>query len=38
MIAGLPWTAWLLVIVAVGLGLTVELIFFLKHRNDRERR
>ena len=35
MIAGLPWTAWLLVIAAVGLGLTVELVFFLKYRNDR---
>lgn len=32
MIAGLPWTAWLLLIVAVGLGLAVELAFYFAHR------
>jgi hypothetical protein len=28
-VAGLPWTAWLLCIAAVGLGLVIELVFFL---------
>jgi hypothetical protein len=32
MIAGLPWTSWLLLVVAVGLGLAVELVFYFKHR------
>ncbi len=35
MIAGLPWTAWLLLIAAVGLGLVVELIFYFRHRGTR---
>ncbi|MCZ6485939.1 MAG: hypothetical protein O6826_09600 [Acidobacteria bacterium] len=36
MIAGLPWTAWLLLIAAVGLGLMVELIFYFRHRGTRK--
>ena len=28
MIAGLPWTAWLLWIVAIGLDLAIELVFY----------
>jgi hypothetical protein len=32
MIAGLPWTSWILLVVAVGLGLAVELVFYFKHR------
>lgn len=32
MIAGLHWTAWLLMAVSVGLGLTVELLFFARQR------
>jgi len=35
MIFGLPWTAWLLLVVAVGLGLMVELIFYFRHRKTR---
>ena len=34
-IAGLPWTAWLLWIAALGLGLTTELIFYFKQRRGR---
>ena len=34
MIAGLPWTAWLLLIVSVGLGLSVVLVFYLTHRRN----
>ncbi|MFQ5743493.1 MAG: hypothetical protein ACE5HV_07880 [Acidobacteriota bacterium] len=37
MIAGLPWSAWLLLLVAVGLGLAVELIFYFNHRCRRRR-
>ena len=33
MIAGLPWTAWLLLGAAVGLGLVVELVFFFNQRS-----
>ncbi len=33
--AGLPWTAWLLWIAAVGLGLVIELIFYFNHRRVR---
>jgi len=32
MIAGLHWTAWLLLAAAVGLGLVIELRFYLAHR------
>ena len=34
-IAGLPWTAWLLWVAALGLGLTTELIFYFKQRRSR---
>lgn len=36
MIAGLPWTAWLLWIAAVGLGLAIELVFYMRHRRRDE--
>jgi hypothetical protein len=32
MIAGLPWTSWILLLLAVGLGLAVELIFYFTHK------
>jgi hypothetical protein len=35
MILGLPWTSWLLLFVAVGLGLGISLSFYLARRNDR---
>ena len=34
MIAGLPWTSWLLLLVAVGLGLGISVAFFLARRRD----
>ncbi len=34
MIAGLPWTAWLLLIVSVGLGLSIVLVFYRTHRRN----
>jgi hypothetical protein len=34
MILGLPWTSWLLLLVAVGLGLGMSVAFFLAHRRD----
>ncbi len=34
MILGLPWTSWLLLILAVGLGLCLSLTFYLIHRGD----
>ena len=34
MILGLPWTSWLLLILAVGLGLGLSLTFYLSHRGD----
>jgi hypothetical protein len=34
MILGLPWTSWLLLILAVGLGLALSLTFYLIHRGD----
>ena len=34
MIAGLPWTAWLLLIVSVGLGLSIVLVFYVTHRRS----
>ncbi len=33
MIAGLPWTAWLLLVAAVGVGLAIELVFFFNQRS-----
>jgi hypothetical protein len=30
MIAGMPWTAWLLLIAAVGTGLTVVLVHYCR--------
>jgi len=36
MIAGLPWTAWLLWIVAIGLGLAMELVFYFRHHHRGE--
>lgn len=32
MILGLPWTAWILLVVAVGTGLAIELVFYHNHR------
>ena len=34
MIAGLPWTSWLLILAAVGLGLALVLAFYIAHRDD----
>ena len=34
MIAGLPWTAWLLLIVSVGLGLSIVIVFYQTHRQN----
>ncbi len=34
MIFGLPWTSWLLLILAVGFGLCLSLSFYLIHRGD----
>jgi hypothetical protein len=33
-ILGLPWTSWLLLILAVGLGLALSLTFYLAHRHE----
>jgi hypothetical protein len=33
-ILGLPWTSWLLLILAVGLGLALSLTFYLSHRGE----
>ncbi len=38
MIAGLPWTSWLLLLAAVGPGLTVVTVFYARHRRDRKQR
>ena len=32
MILGLPWTSWLLLFAAVGVGLGISLAFYLAHR------
>jgi hypothetical protein len=32
MIAGLPWQSWLLLIAAVGIGLVIELAFYIRQR------
>jgi hypothetical protein len=34
-VAGLPLATWLLMLVAVGAGLAIELTFFRAHRRDR---
>ncbi|CAN5679788.1 hypothetical protein BH23GEM10_BH23GEM10_15030 [soil metagenome] len=34
MIAGLPVESWLLMIVAVGAGLVIEIAFLRAHRHD----
>ena len=34
-LAGLPAATWLLLIVAVGLGLAVQLSYWLRHRGRR---
>ena len=34
MIAGLPWTAWLLLIASAGLGLAIVLRFYFTHRQN----
>ena len=31
--AGLSWSAWLLLAAAVGIGLGIEIAFFRAHRN-----
>ncbi len=36
MIAGLPWTAWLLLIAAVGPGLSLTVFFYLQRRSARD--
>ncbi len=30
--AGLPWTAWLLLFASFGLGLAIELAFYINQR------
>lgn len=32
MIAGLPWTSWLLILAATGPALILVLVFYLAHR------
>ena len=34
MILGLPWTSWLLLLVAVGLGFGISLTFYLAQRKE----
>lgn len=34
MILGLPWASWLLLLVAVGLGLGMSLASYAAHRRD----
>jgi len=38
MILGLPLDAWILLVLAVGLGLGLEVAFLLARRRDREGR
>lgn len=38
LIAGLPWQSWLLLAVAVLLGLGIELAYFRAHRKERKNR
>lgn len=37
MIAGMPAGAWLLLILAVGIPLAIELKFFFTHYNEKKR-
>ncbi|MGW8264769.1 MAG: hypothetical protein ACWGSQ_00265 [Longimicrobiales bacterium] len=34
MILGLPWTSWLLLFLAVGIGFGISLTFYLAHRGE----
>ena len=36
MLAGLPWNAWLLLIAAVGIGLTIELVHYIRGRRRQD--
>lgn len=38
MIAGLPWTAWLLLTAAVGVGLAIQIAHTWRARTDRDDR
>jgi hypothetical protein len=38
MIAGLPWSSWLLLLAAVGPGLTVVTVFYARHRHVRKQK
>lgn len=38
MIADLPWSSWLLLLAAVGPGLTVVTVFYARHRRARRQR
>jgi hypothetical protein len=33
--AGLPWTTWLLLIASIGIGLFIELRFWMRRRSSR---
>jgi hypothetical protein len=35
LIAGLPWTAWLLWIASIGIGLAIVVIFYIRHSRSR---
>ena len=37
MILGLTWTAWLLLTIAVGTGLVIELVFYSRYRGRADR-
>lgn len=34
MILGLPWTSWLLLALAVGIGFGISLTFYMAHRGE----
>lgn len=34
MIAGLSWSAWLLLLSSVGLGLFIELLFYVNRKRE----
>ncbi len=36
MIAGLPWTSWLLLIASVGLGLSIVLVAYFRNRSHQK--
>ncbi len=36
MIGGLHWTSWLLLVAAIGPGLTIVTIYYFKRRNARK--